>query len=116
MLRRFFHYFCIALLLIAQQGAVVHATWHASGGSESHTAHGHDAHDEGEDTGHEAPAGQGSLCAFDQAFGQVMGGVHGACVPFLVYVPSAKPSVFALNPRLSAAAITAQSRGPPALL
>lgn len=101
----------------------MHATWHAGGGADSHAAHAHDSHDgheghahEGGEAGHESPIDQGGLCAFDAAFGQVMGGVLGACMPFLAFVPSVRPSVFELNSRLGAAAITAQSRGPPSHL
>ncbi len=108
--RRCFHYLFVALLLIAQQGALVHATWHAG----EALAHEHHAHDG--DASHEPPAGEGSLCAFDLAFGQVLGGVHGACAPLLAVVAPAAATAWASNPRLSAESIAAQSRGPPLYL
>ena len=115
MSRRFFHYFCIALLLIAQQSAIVHATWHAGGDAHAHEKPVGDRHDHEHDADDPAPGGQGNLCAFDLAFGQVLGGAHGLCV-----VPNAAElttvvAVHTFNPRLGSEAVPALSRGPPLL-
>ena len=115
--RRYIHYFLVFLLLVAQQGALVHATWHAHNTLE-HAAHAHeaqqgDAHD-GHD--HETPAGQASLCAFDLAFGQVLGGVHGTSAPLPAVVPTALVVAAALNTRSSVDAVPALARGPPVVL
>lgn len=112
MSRRFFHYFCVILLLLAQQGALVHATWHA--GEDAH-AHAHEGHAQEQAGDHESSAGgsQRNLCAFDLAFGQVLGGVHGACaLPLAVELPAAIAS-YTFNPRLGCEAVPAHSRGPP---
>jgi hypothetical protein len=128
---RYFHYLCVFLLLVAQQGALVHATWHAHNTLNTHDAHEHAAHvhaghhdDAHEHRGHyghnehnhEAPTGQASLCAFDLAFGQVLGGVHGASFPLPALVPAALQVAEALNTRTSADAVPARSRGPPVVL
>ncbi|MEQ1772847.1 MAG: hypothetical protein ABL891_03600 [Burkholderiales bacterium] len=123
MSRRFFHYLCIFLLLVAQQGALVHAAWHAGGDAHAHSTHGHaqenDVHDrdhDSDDSDHESPAGQASLCAFDLAFGQVLGGVHGSCaLPVIAELRVAIAS-YAFNPRLGTEAVPALSRGPPIFL
>ena len=61
----------MALLLIAQQSALVHAAWHAARGTA--TAHGQqDPGKAGKNDG-----GQARLCVFDAVFGHVLGG--GAC-------------------------------------
>lgn len=127
MSRRVFHYLCIALLLFAQQSAIVHATWHAGGDAHAHEKPVDDrhAHDHGHDTdglasggydGQGSQGSQGNLCAFDLAFGQVLGGAHGSCV-----VPNAAELTTVVadhtfNPRLGSEAVPAHSRGPPAFL
>ena len=86
MSRRFFHCVCVVLLLVAQQGALVHATWHAHEGRAHAPEHAHDG-DHGSPSGHSS---QGSLWAFDIVFDQVLGGVHGACaLPVAVELPAA---------------------------
>ncbi len=120
MSRRFYHYLCVVLLLIAQQDALVHAAWHAGGGDAraheaQHEGHAHDLHDPRDNNsgGNESPTGQASLCAFDLAFGQVLGGVHGSCVlPVIAELPAAIAS-YTFNPRLGSEAVPAHSRGPP---
>ena len=66
--------------------------------------------------GDEQPSGQASLCAFDLAFGQVLGGVHGSAPPALpmVTVDVAIPDVPAS--RLRAESLSPKSRGPPVFL
>lgn len=120
MSRRCFHYFCVVLLLMAQQGALVHAAWHAGGGgahahAAQHEGHAPDLHDNNNGA-NESPTGQASLCAFDLAFGQVLGGVHGSCVlPVIAELPAAIAS-YTFNPRLGSEAVPAHSRGPPVFL
>ena len=111
MLRRYFLCLCVILLLIAQQGALVHATWHASEDAHAHEGHAHDAH--GDDVSPVGRSNPGSLCAFDLAFGQVLGGVLGACaLPLAVETPAAI-ACYTFNPRLGCEAVPAHSRGPP---
>ena len=113
MSRPVFHYLSIALLLIAQQGALVHAAWHASGGAQARAAH---QSEHPNSTGQERPAGQSSQCAFDLAFGQVLGGAHGACALPLAIEITVRVAAAHHNPRLLSEAIPAQSRGPPQYL
>lgn len=109
----------IVVLLCAQFGALTHAAWHAYDGTH---AHGHVAHDAGgaahDDADGDAPypASQADLCAFDKAFGQVLGGVH-ACAP-LTYAlwPGAAAIVDLPVSRLHAEALSPKSRGPPLFL
>lgn len=112
--RALFHCLIALLLLAAQQGALLHAVWHAHDGQQAHQhdAHAHDdhAHD------HEAPSGHASLCVFDMAFGQVLGGTHG-CGLALAHVPVTVERLHDItSPRLLAEALSPKSRGPPALL
>jgi len=109
--RRYFHFFCVILLLIAQQGALAHAAWHASGSAQTLAAHDHES-----DANHESPADQSSQCAFDLAFGQMLGGVHASCALPLVVEITAAVAAAHQNPRLLSEAIPAQSRGPPQTL
>ena len=115
MLHRFFHYLCMLLLLAAQQGALVHATWHAGGAAHDVQVRQGHAHDyTGSD--HELPLGQGKLCAFDFAFGQVLGGVQGSCAPSVTAELPVAVAGYIGNPRLDAEAVHALARGPPVLL
>jgi len=108
---RIFHYLCIALLLFAQQSAIVHATWHAAGDGHAHEENAPDL-----DNDDYAPGGQGSLCAFDIAFGQLLGGAHGSCAaPMAAVFPEVVAS-HTFIPRHGSEAVPALSRGPPLLL
>jgi len=112
--RRFFHSLCVLLLLVAQQGALVHATWHA--GADAHV---HERYAHGQDAEHGLPPGKSSqrnLCAFDLAFGQVLGGVQGSCTPLIIAVLPAGHTPYPFNPRPGSEAVPALSRGPPVLL
>lgn len=126
--RRYFHYLCILLLLVAQHSALAHATWHAAGragdDAHAHAAHEH-AHDHAHDHAgdhagdhahdHNKPAGNGhaNLCAFDLTFGQLLGGAHGTCaLPIVADLPASIAS-YVFNPRLGTEAVRALSRGPP---
>lgn len=119
--RRLFHYFCVVLLLVAQQGALAHAAWHAAG-SAAHIqdAHDHDgdAHDQQDTHDHRSDLSdsQAHLCALDLAFGEVLGGAHGAsALPVVAELP-AVVATYVFNPRLGTEAVPAHSRGPPVLL
>lgn len=118
MARRFFHYLCVFLLLVAQQGALVHAAWHAGSDAHAHDAHGldHERHTHDDEDEYQPPPGQASLCAFDLAFGQVLGGMHGSCAPPVFVEFPATIAGYTFNPRLAAEAVPAHSRGPPILL
>jgi hypothetical protein len=111
MQRRGFHYLCVFLLLFAQQSAISHASWHAGGGA--HTGHAAGLA-QPTDAGHETPYAAESLCDFDLAFGQVLGGTHGAAPPasFVAVIAGELPDLS--TPRLRAAALSPKSRGPPA--
>ena len=121
MARRFFHYFCALLLLVAQQGALVHAAWHAGGDAQARDAHAHahahaherHAHDHEDES--PTPADLAGLCALDTAFGQVLGGMHGSCAPPVFAEFPATIAGYTFNPRLRAEAVPALSRGPPIL-
>ena len=117
MLRRFSHtpLLCVLLLLVAQQGALSHAVWHVY---KTHHAQAYTAYDydEANPGGSEKPSRLADLCAFDLAFGQVLGGTHSACVP-LAFAPAIAERVHDLTAlRLHAAALSPKSRGPPVLL
>ena len=111
-------YFCIFLLLAAQQGAFMHAVWHAHEGLRLHSSVGDESYDsedahQGEN---KSRSNQASLCVFDIAFGQVLGGAHGVCAP-LALVPTVDESIDDVTvPRPHAEALSPKSRGPPVLL
>jgi hypothetical protein len=113
--RRLFPILCTALLLIAQYSAQSHALWHA--GNEAQCAAGiAQAQPTGGEGRSSGSGDQGKLCAFDLAFGQVLGGAHGACVP-LLFIPAAAERIDLPAARAPhAAAVTPKSRGPPPLL
>lgn len=109
-----YRYLCVLLLLIAQQGALGHATWHAGG--DARAAREHASLALTQDKGHRSPLDQSALCAFDLAYGQVMGATHGACIA-AAFVSTVVERIQASATRqLIATVITPQSRGPPVLL
>ena len=113
---RLFSALCVILLLIAQQGALIHTTWHA--GADRHAGPlvslSHDHALEAPD--HRPYDGQRNLCVFDLSFGQVLGGVHGACAPQIAVNLVTAIAVYPFTPRLRSEAVPALSRGPPVLL
>ena len=100
-----------ALVLFAQQAALTHLVWHAaaerSAQQDQVVAHGHDR----------TPAQKlAGLCAYDAAFGQVLGGAFAAAPAAL---PDTAASQAVLHPQAvftAADALTPRSRGPPVLL
>jgi hypothetical protein len=125
MTRRFFLFLWVFLLIFAQHGALVHATWHAAGsGKYTYDGQARDGggdvrscrRSEGQPRSPAAPISQGSPCAFDLAFGQVLGGVHGYCAPPVVAALPAAHAAYRSHSRLGAEAVPALSRGPPVLL
>jgi len=112
--RAFLQYVCVFLLLVAQQGALTHALWHAGHAHDEHSsAHGQEDSYKNDS---EHPSNQASLCAFDIAFGQVLGGMHGGTMP-LACAPIVPERFHDLaTPRLRAEALSPRSRGPPVLL
>jgi hypothetical protein len=111
--RAFLQLVCILLLLFAQHGALTHAIWHAHEHlpaqirTDTDPAHDHDDTDDGQ------PLSQSSLCGFDLAFGQVLGGVHSACLHFVAAGSDAEREAQPLHARLSVEPVPALSRGPP---
>jgi len=98
---------CMLLLLVAQQGALTHAIWHAH---QNRSNHSHSVVDK-----HHAPAGQASLCAFDLAFGQVLGTAHGGSATLVVIAVDAERIHDLPASRLHAETLSPKSRGPPVL-
>jgi hypothetical protein len=105
---RLFTAVCVFLLLFAQFGALTHASWHAAHGDAyvEHTSEPADEH---------AP-GQALLCAFDLAFGQVLGGVHTGVTLTFALAPGAVSRLDIPAARLHAEALSPKSRGPPRFL
>ena len=112
--RRLLNALCVLLLLATQQVSLLHAAWHAGVGAPA--TYGFNGHATTQDAGgKKAPAGQERLCAFDLAFGLVLGGSHGTCTP-LTFVSTPAERIHDLPvPRLHAEAVSPRSRGPPVL-
>jgi hypothetical protein len=115
MSRRFFHCICVLLLLMAQQGALVHATWHAGSDARAQASPAQEQQRDGRQDS-SRPGSKTSLCAFDLAFGQVLGGTHSPCTPFAFIAAAVECIRDPALPQLRAAALTPKSRGPPVLL
>jgi hypothetical protein len=118
MSRRFsltLHKLCVILLLAAQQGALTHAVWHAYTAHPAQAAAAYQV--DGADLGDSnSPSKPANLCAFDLAFGQVLGATHSACI-VVGFAPAVAERIHSLTaPRLHAAALSPKSRGPPVLL
>lgn len=98
--RTFSLFFCVALLL-AQQGAFMHAAWHAH---EDFSAH----HQEQSDA-----SLQGELCGLHGVFSQVLGGVEPGALHHAV--PQAIAEAVAYRPAIQPVfdLLAPFSRGPP---
>jgi hypothetical protein len=118
--RRHIHYLCALFLLIAQQGALAHAAWHARVQADEVFAaeygHNHAHHDGHAHAGGEPADIQASLCAFDLAFGQVLGGAHGGTTTLVTAELPVTPANYNYTPRRGRDAVPEVSRGPPARL
>ena len=106
-----------ALLLFAQQGALVHALGHAghAHAAAAPLAHAADAH--GHDTGaqDETPSRSLSeLCAFDLVYSQVLGGVHSEFMPPLLLAAASPATAQTPQLRGGSTCLPYDSRGPPA--
>ena len=100
---------CIFLLLFAQQSALTHAAWHAFGAAGAPEQRAAVSSQDG------SPPVEAVLCAFDAAYGQVLGAAAGSA-PM-----TAPPALAAGAPLQSHAPFTVPqflaplSRGPPSL-
>jgi hypothetical protein len=109
--RTLFHCVFAFLLLVAQQGALLHVVWHVHDGQLAQVQATH----EHATNGNERTSGQAALCPFDMAFGQVLGAMHGDSM-VLVHLAATVERFHDLTaPQLHAEALSPQSRGPPAL-
>ncbi len=106
------------LLLLAQQGALIHALGHAAGHAHGsvaalHVDH-HPAAKQADDPSHQ-PAVRlvSEQCAFDLVYNQVLGALPaGHCLQFEATDPVVH-AVFALRTRSAPASVPYDSRGPP---
>ena len=109
--RALFHCVFAVLLLVAQQGALLHAVWHAHDGQQVQARN---ACELAKHSDRNTPS-QAILCPFDMAFGQVLGGTHGSA-QVLAFAPVVFEHIHDLSaPRLQAEALSPKSRGPPVL-
>jgi hypothetical protein len=107
-----------ALLLFAQQGALIHALGHAG---HAHVAAAHVVARDADAHGHDAGAHDetpsrtlSELCAFDLVYSQVLGGVHSAFTPPLLLAAVPPAAAQASQLRGGTTRIPYDSRGPPA--
>lgn len=112
-MRRVVQLFCLCLLLIAQQTALTHATWHAAGADHGFDIGHWDGQSNREDHDENAPT---NLCVYHVALGQVLGGNHGSACVVLFEGNTCAPCLRTFAERTSIEAIPAVSRGPPLLL
>ncbi|HTE14614.1 MAG TPA: hypothetical protein VK642_06020, partial [Burkholderiales bacterium] len=100
---------------LSNGSSVLDASSHGSSDEQAHQDQARD-HQQESDADASTKGTQNKLCAFDLAFGQVLGGVHGAGAPQIAFVLPTVINVFVFNPRLGSEAVPAQSRGPPLYL
>jgi hypothetical protein len=108
--RRLVQLGCIFLLLFAQQVALTHAIWHAHGGNSSDVTTPVAAHPD-----HGRP-GVSTVCAFDAAFGQVLGAVSGGGSVSVPRVSAPETPLQSFRALASRDFLHPLSRGPPPLL
>jgi len=104
--------FFIGLLLIAQQTALTHATWHAAGADPGSNIEHRDGEPNHEDHDENAPT---NLCVYHFALGQVLGGNHGSPCIVLFEGNTCELCLRTSAERTSVEAIPAVSRSPPLL-
>jgi hypothetical protein len=86
---------CIIALLVAQHAALTHAVWHAY---ERMPARFHTDAGQVHDLAGQ-PLSPSGLCGFDLTFGEVLGGVYGACLAFIAADSGAEREVQPLHAR-----------------
>jgi len=96
--------FCIVCLLLGQQAAFTHASWHAH--EQSLRQHGNH---------HKQPSTQGDLCKLHGVFTQLVGTAPGSIVHFALTDALDERSTHRPTLAVSAGALTPRSRGPPRL-
>ena len=100
-----------AFVLFAQQAALTHGVWHAAASQSAHEPHGGAHGDE------RTPATElSSLCVFDAAFGQVLGGAPATHQSACAETTASQRALYHGRAYTAADALTPRSRGPPALL
>lgn len=106
------------LLLVAQQGALIHALGHAAGHAHESVAaphdHAHHAAAHADDPSHEPVTRFAKeQCAFDLVYSQVLGALHAGHWLQLEATDPVVHAVFALRTRSASAGVPYDSRGPP---
>ncbi|MGV3628120.1 MAG: hypothetical protein ACO1PN_10585 [Betaproteobacteria bacterium] len=115
---KWLRYTLIALLLVAQHGALTHALMHAGRATQGQVVHLSISHAQtaSADHGHDNRARQATeSCAFDLVYSQVLGGVHSG--HDLAFAAAEHVLVIAavLAVRSSVTVVPYDSRGPPVL-
>ena len=103
---------CAFLLLFAQQGALMHAVWHAhdrTGKDVRAAVNAESRHGQNENST------QAQLCRFHLAFGNVLGAAGGKEVRFAVPLPQVERASEPERCCHHVASLPPQSRGPPVL-
>lgn len=103
------------LLLIAQQAAVTHATWHAHDSLAGHS-HSLDYGLDGEGHSQDEHSSEAQFCGFHVALGQLLGGAHGLACCFCAPELASEQSPESPRTYSGAPALSFYSRGPPVLL
>jgi hypothetical protein len=101
-----------AFMLFAQHAALSHAVWHAS---QQAPAHEHDLLDSDPTHAPHAPE-LSRLCAFDAAFGQVLGGAPPSSHFLAPDTAVSETAVHAHRVFVAVDFLAPRSRGPPSLL
>ncbi|MDH4151427.1 MAG: hypothetical protein OEV67_13045 [Betaproteobacteria bacterium] len=110
----------IALLLLAQHGALTHALMHAGRLAQGHTAHLSVSHTQlapaDHDHGHDNRVRQATeSCTFDLVYSQVLGGVHAGHVVTYTAAEQVLVVTATLAVRNSVTVVPYDSRGPPVI-
>ena len=96
--------FCIVCLLLGQQAAFTHASWHA----QEQLLRQHGNH-------HKQPSTQGDLCKLHGVFNQLVGTAHGSITHFALSDALHERSTDRSTLVVSSSPLTPRSRGPPRL-
>lgn len=104
----------VALLLVAQHGALTHALTHAAAHAHHETAHAESARVDFQGGGN--PAGSAAeSCVFDLAYSQVLGGVHTGHAVVFSAAEQLLVVTAVLAVRNSVSVVPYDSRGPPVI-